>query len=357
MQINYLFVLISFLLGIAIINYLRSFDLHEKEPFLKMLLVTLWGGIWSIAISIFLYDMVGKTGITGIENVFGAVFVIGPVEEIAKFMALLLSYGFIKNEINEPTDGLIYMSCVALGFSLIENYFYATRAPDAGYLIILRVFFSTPAHILSSLFMGLAFYVIVKHKKGVQLFLAAFGFAVLIHGLYDGIVFHGLTTLFLISILYIGYIWALNLLSYTTAKSPFRPSLKQFVEQYKNPVTEKGLKCLNCGDSDPKPTYKAGKIRFQQCDACGRFVATDQDLFRIFRHFGSEFRNLNRYYRHKDIAKTQYSTVHKGNSVSEKKRLAFFELDELNEALDDINQNVVRQIEEKWWFTKGMQIA
>jgi hypothetical protein len=322
-----------------------------------MLLVTVWGGVWSIVISVFLYVAIDKIGISSFRNIFGAVFIIGPVEELAKFIALLSSYFFIKNEINEPTDGLIYMSCVALGFSLIENYFYATGAPDAGFLIILRVFFSTPAHILSSLFMGLAFYVIVKHKRGFQLFLVAFGFAVLIHGLYDGVIFHGLAILFLFWVLYIGYKWSLNLLSYTTAKSPFRPSLKQFIDNCQKPVRENGIECLNCGNSDQKYTYRIGKIRIQKCYECGCFVSTDQDLFRIFRHFGSEFRNLNVYYRHKDIFKTEYSTMHKGNSVSEKKRIAFFQIDELNDALNEINEKVVIQIEEKWWFTKALKIT
>ena len=357
MQINYALVLISFLLGIAIIDYIRSFDLHEKEPYIKMVLVTVWGGVWSIAITIFLYTMAGKFGITGSRDLFGAIFVIGPVEEFAKFLALLSSYFIIRNEINEPTDGLIYMSCVALGFSLIENYFYATQTPDSGYLIILRIFFSTPAHILSSLFMGLAFYVIVKHKRGLQLFLVSFCFAAGIHGLYDAIIFHGLATLFLFVILILAYKLGLHLLSYTTAKSPFRPTLKQFVENYRTPVMEKGIECLNCGNQDEKNTYRIGKIRIQKCEACGRFVSTDKDLFRIFRRFGSEFRNLNRYYRHKDETKTNYSTVFKSNSISEEKRLAFFQLDELNFALNEFNDKLISQIEEKWWFNKGLQVS
>ena len=39
MQINSLFVAISFIIGLLIIKYLRSLDLHEREPFVKMFLV------------------------------------------------------------------------------------------------------------------------------------------------------------------------------------------------------------------------------------------------------------------------------------------------------------------------------
>jgi RsiW-degrading membrane proteinase PrsW (M82 family) len=138
MSLNLLLVLLSFVIGIAITDYLRSFDLHEKEPLSKMFLVVLWGGVWSVGISVLTYQLLVKTGLGRIDNFFGALFVIGPVEEAAKLLALFSSYFIFREELNEPTDGLIYMSCVALGFSLIENYHYATRTPDSGILIFLR---------------------------------------------------------------------------------------------------------------------------------------------------------------------------------------------------------------------------
>ena len=118
-----------------------------------------------------------------------------------------------------------------------------------------------------------------------------------------------------------------------------------------------GLECLKCDDQEKKKTYRIGKIRIQKCDTCGSFVSTDQDLFRIFRRFGSAFRNLNVYYRHKDTFKSEYSTVYKGNSVSEEKRLAFFQIDELNDALNEFNEKMIMQIEDKWWFNKGLKVV
>jgi len=356
MQINSLFVATSFIIGLLIIKYLRSLDLHEREPFVKMFLVTVWGGVWSVAISIYLYRIVHSAGIAGFDNILGALFIIGPVEELAKFVALLSSYFIIKDEINEPTDGLIYMSCVALGFSLIENYMYATRTPDSGYLLILRVFFSTPIHILSSIFMGLSFYVMVRYKKGFRLFMVSYAYAILVHGLYDSIVFHGLAFLLLVWIIWVAYRWGISLLSYTTAKSPFRPSLKQFIERYPNPALEMGVACIHCGNPDNKHTYRIGKTRIQRCNACGSFVSTMRGLYHIFHHFGSEFGNLSKYYRHKDTLQTDYSTLFKGNYISEQKRAAFFQLDEMNAALAEFNAELIKQIEEKWWFTKGLKI-
>jgi len=94
MPINILFVLLSFVIGIFATNYIRSFDIHEKEPLPKMILVVLWGGAWSVVLAILTYGLLKKAGMGKIDNFLGAVFVIGPVEEAAKFLALLSSYFF-----------------------------------------------------------------------------------------------------------------------------------------------------------------------------------------------------------------------------------------------------------------------
>jgi RsiW-degrading membrane proteinase PrsW (M82 family) len=114
MSLNLLLVLLSFVMGIAITDYLRSFDLHEKEPLPKMFLVVLWGGVWSAGISVLTYKLLVISGLGRVDNFFGALFVIGPVEEAAKLLALFSSYFIFRKELNEPTDGVIYMSCVAL---------------------------------------------------------------------------------------------------------------------------------------------------------------------------------------------------------------------------------------------------
>lgn len=357
MNINYLFVILSFIIGFFLIDYLRSFDLHEKEPRLKMIVVTLWGGIWSIGISLILYGFAHKLGIYKYDNFVGAMFIIGPIEELAKFIALLSSFFFIKKEIDEPTDGLVYMACVALGFSLIENYFYAVRTPDSGYLLFFRLLISTPLHIFASLFMGLAFYVIVKVKGGVQLFFITYAYAIIIHGLFDGVIFHSWLLILLILVMKFSYRWALSLLSYTTAKSPFRPTLSQFIDDLKEKPVKKGLECLKCGNNDQKRTYEIGKIKIQKCNDCESYVATANSIYYIFHHFGSDFRNLTNHYKHKDVYKTDYSTLFQGNYISDRKRIAFFRIDELEEALEQFNEKLIRDIEKQWWFHKGLTIA
>lgn len=354
MSTDYLLILISLVIGFFIIDYLRSFDLHEKESITKMVIVTIWGGIWSVVISIALYKLTHKFGFSKFDNIFGALFIIGPIEEFAKFVALLSAYFFIRNDLDEPTDGLLYMACVALGFSLIENYFYATRTPDSGYLIFIRVLISTPLHICSSIFMGLAFYVLVKFKRGVLLLLISFSYAILVHGLFDGIIFHSWLLIFLILVIKLSYHSALSLISYTTAKSPFRPKLHQFLKSIDKSSLEKGIECINCGNLDNKETTKIGKIKIQKCPDCGNFVATVNSLYYIFHHLGSDFRNLTQHYKFKSIYQTKFSTLFKGNYISDRKKIGFFKIDELEEALELFNQKLIKDTENQWWFKKGL---
>ena len=351
MQMNLFLIIISFVLGLFVLNYIRSFDLHEKEPLKKMVLVMVWGGFISIGICSLLYGGVHSLGIKELKNVFGAFFIIGPVEEASKFIALASSYIFIRKDLNEPTDGLIYMSCVAVGFSLIENYFYATHTPDSGYLLFLRLLICTPGHILFSAFMGISFYQLFCLRTGGTLFLISYLYACITHGIWDSIVFNGWLVIFLYLLVRVTYGWTINILSYTTAKSPFRKTLKAFVETHKQPIISQGLECLNCGSQNDKLTYTLGKIEFQKCDSCSYFISAKESLFGIFKFFGSIFKkDISEYYWDGKFYKTEYSRLYKGSSVSDKKGIAFFELNVFNDALIEINEKIIENFEKHWWY-------
>lgn len=351
MQMHLILIIVSFLLGLLVLNHIRSFDIHEKEPLMKMVLVMVWGGFVSIGICSILYGWTQSLGIKELKTVFGAMFIIGPVEEAAKFIALASSYIFIRKDLNEPTDGLIYMSCVAVGFSLIENYFYATQAPDLGYLLLLRLLICTPGHILFSAFMGIAFYHLCRLRTGVTLFVISYLYACITHGIWDSIVFSGWLIIFLYLLVKVTYGWTLNILSYTTAKSPFRKTLKEFVETCERPIESKGLDCLNCGSQNDKITYRLKKLEFQKCDNCSFFIAAKESLFGIFKFFGSIFKkDLSEYYWDGKFYKTEYSTLHKGSFVSDKRGLAFFELNAFNSALIEVNDKIIDNFEDHWWF-------
>lgn len=342
------FIGLSFVMGAICIRYIQSYDKHEKESFLRMFAVVCWGGIWSMVIAWLLYAVVARLGATDLENAYGALFVIGPVEEMAKLLAFLSGYFIIRRDMNEPVDGIIYISCVALGFSLIENYFYA-MAPGSGHLLLFRLFISTPMHICFSAFMGLAAYIALKNKKAAGLLVFSFALAAISHGIYDLVIFNGWALLLLLAVMRGIYQWTMALLSYATANSPFRSSLKDFIENYENPVLQEGIECLNCGSRNSKMTYAWGKIYIQKCDGCDHYVTTRKSLLAMFHHFAATFKNVSG----KHIAA---AFRNKTNQICKKKKIAAFELDALDLTLDALNRSISRQLEKKWWLPGTLMI-
>lgn len=348
-----LFISASFIIGIICVGYIRSFDEHEKEPFWKMFAVTCWGGAWSVALALLMFEGLARMGIRDIQNSLGALLVIGPVEELAKLTAMISAYPFLKREINEPVDGILYMSCVALGFSLIENCLYA-MLPNHGHLLFFRLFISTPMHICFSSFMGLAFYVWLQNRHSFVFFLGSYGLASFSHGLYDLLAFNGFIFILLIVVVRMGYLWTLSLLGYAAAQSPYRKTLETAVRTYPAPTMEKGIECLHCGSRNSKLTFRLGRIRIQKCDSCIHYVASKRSLELIFRHFAATFRDFAGRTRSEMFREGRRATIGDGNRVLRKKKIACFNLDALNRTLEAVNRTMVTEMEAKWWFPRQL---
>jgi protease PrsW len=78
--------------------------------------------------------------------------VVGPVEELAKLLAVRL-YAYRRAEFDEPLDGVLYATTAALGFAAVENMFYLAEA--GALILLLRGPLSNPGHALFSAFWGL----------------------------------------------------------------------------------------------------------------------------------------------------------------------------------------------------------
>ncbi len=339
----YSLVLASFAAGLIIIYWLRTLDIHEKEPLFKMFLVTLFGGCISIIFSLILYDYFNLAGITDIKNIMGALLIIGPVEEGTKLLALFLLLFIIKNEMNEPTDGAIYMACVGLGFSLIENVLYAANSDMPWTILSLRLLTATPMHISFSIFMGLAFYFHYFKQPNNKALIASYIFASLTHGLYDIAIFSSIGVIFVFVFVWFARHWILTILGYSASSSPFRMTLKQFI--HSNPaVFNQGIECLNCGDLNDKKTYKFEKIKIQHCASCDHYVTTKSSLYYLFRHFGSKFKNLSSTFVHSNIQSGSFSTLYNANHISDKKKIAYFKLDILDATLESLARETERAL-------------
>jgi RsiW-degrading membrane proteinase PrsW (M82 family) len=343
-------VLLSFFFGILSIRKLRKYDVHEKEPFGKMLAVAAWGGLVSILLSFFFYRVLSDCGVSIRDGFPYSYFYVGFIEELGKLAALFLCWPIIRNEMNEPTDGPIYIACVALGFSLIENYLYAQNTLSTTPLIAIRLIICTPMHIAFSMLMGLAFFWALRCKGGWGILLCAYVSAGIHHALYDIFVSYWFLLPGLYLILKSSYHWMHRLLGYTAAQSPFRRSLAEFIHSTPATETREVLECLDCGNRAPKPTYCNGRIRIQHCEVCGTYLCSKDSLFQIIHQFGSLFGNLNK--RMKRLRPQQHNlyVLEAGNRLNKKRDIACFQLDEFNGVLESMSRRHIEQTERKWWF-------
>ena len=196
-------------------------DRHLPEPVGHLALAFVLGVI-SAAISKALYIALGWASLRydalalADGNTLGllaySMLAIGPVEEFAKMLPFLLLVLRLP-EMDEPIDGIIYASFIALGYAAVENVLYLeylTPIESAA-----RGFAGPVVHILFASIWG--YTIGCAHLMGQPLLPAiirGFLLAAGLHGLYDFIVLQQtLSALPVAAVLILGgWIWRLRLL-------------------------------------------------------------------------------------------------------------------------------------------------
>ena len=269
---------ISYLVGFGFLLLIRSYDIYDREPLWKMILLSFFGGVVSVIASNILYLFVHPH-----FNLTDAVLKVGTVEEFSKLLALFVLYKIIRREFDEIVDGIIYVAAVSLGFSVIENIFYAQHDFFPLALLFKRFIFATVGHISFSVYMGIAFYVHKKIRKNYSGLFFSFVLATLAHGLYDGFLFNKDLTVFFIP-LYIFLIYLqFRLLkvayAYSKMKGVFRYG--DFKILHDN-VSD--IHCCNCQGNDSRQT-KFKKANIAICNNCEHLIISKKDFSRLLKYY------------------------------------------------------------------------
>ena len=179
----------------AIALYIYWKDTHEKEPvgvlvmcFIFGVLICFPAGFWNSGVfEIFGFDLDQEDN-GMLISFFMAFFVVGLGEETLKYLVVVL-YAFRKPCFNEPFDGIVYAVMVSLGFAAFENIFYVMEGGLS--VAVLRMFTAVPMHAAFAVIMG--YYIgLSKYYKGTartEKSLKGLVYAVLLHGLYDFVLF------------------------------------------------------------------------------------------------------------------------------------------------------------------------
>ncbi len=177
-----IYFLLGFAPGIYWLLYFYKKDKLEPEP-RKLVIFAYFAGIVTALIVILIQLPVNSS------YFISAVIAAPIIEELGKFLMVRITVYRNKN-FNEPMDGIVYASAVALGFASIENGFYLFRAVNVSKdllsnVLLTRSLLSVPGHALFSSNWGFA---LGEHKffgnrsssvvKGLLV-------AILLHGLFN----------------------------------------------------------------------------------------------------------------------------------------------------------------------------
>ena len=196
-------------------------DRHLPEPPAHLFAAFVLGGL-SFTLGALLYRLLGAIGLRFDASLLAessplglllySIFAIGVIEELVKIVPFLLVIVRFR-EFNEPVDGIIYASFIALGFSAIENYQYLVYLSPGE--AVARGIAGPVVHIVFASIWG---YVIgrawLARAGRVRAVCGALALAALLHGLYDFIAI-GLParTLPVAALLVLGiWVWRLRLI-------------------------------------------------------------------------------------------------------------------------------------------------
>ena len=167
-------------------------DRHLPEP-VGNLLLSFGLGIVAAGVSKAMYlgleplglrfDAVALADSDGWALLAYALFAIGPIEELAKMLPFLLVVIRFK-AFDEPLDGIVYASFIALGYAAVENYHYMDFL--TGFETYARGFAGPVIHILfASIWAHWITRAWLARKSIIAPALYGFLPAAGLHGLYD----------------------------------------------------------------------------------------------------------------------------------------------------------------------------
>lgn len=269
--------IVSYIIGFIFLHIIRSYDKYDKEPLGRLVLFSFLGGLVSIGVASFIYLFVHPK-----FNITDAILKVGTVEEFAKLATLFILYKIIRKLFDEIVDGIIYVAAIALGFSVIENIFYAINAASPFALLAQRFLFATIGHISFSVYMGIAFYIHKNiHKNYIGLILA-YVISVLAHGLYDGFIFEKQFAIFFIPTYLFFVFMQFRLLkvayAYSTFKLKISPNNLSLSHQKNN------TSCCNCHQQGSN-IYLFNNIKVDICLNCEHIIIEESGFKKILKYF------------------------------------------------------------------------
>lgn len=190
-----------------IAGYIYFRDKYEKEP-LQLLLVALLAGALTVIPILFVESFLSSftSSFYGLMAAAWKAFVVAAfTEELFKFLALYLLI-WKSREFNDKFDGIVYAVFISLGFAAVENVLYVIE--HGHFTGIMRALTAVPAHAIFGITMGFYFGMAKFYpKRQEHLKRKALLIPILLHGIYDFILFTGIDWLSIVFFGFLAYLY------------------------------------------------------------------------------------------------------------------------------------------------------
>lgn len=225
--------------GLAWLAWFMHKDRYEPEP-RGLIALAFVLGMFAFVVSRFLEDHTDSLlalalGRATLPHWAHLAFLVAPFEELAK--AAVVRFRFYPDpEFNEPVDGIVYATSVAVGFATLENALYMQAAGRS--VLVLRALSSTLMHVGCS---GLIGHILGRQKfargRGTRRVMLTLAGSIALHAGFDLLVTYGpgeagplraTVMLAALAAFLIGLFSRLDLeIEHELARSPFRPKSAQ----------------------------------------------------------------------------------------------------------------------------------
>ena len=180
--------------------FLYRMDIYEKEKISLLIFIFIFGALLA-NVSLLVYDYFHfylDFYLTGdkTNDLLFSIFGIGFIEETIKLIPFLFVYIFMRKQLDEPYDYLLFIMISALGFSFVENMMYFDKG--VVHTISVRAVVSSIAHLFFSatLVYGIILSKCKYQKYAWGLVPLYYVLAIVSHGLFDYLLFFNYEILF-----------------------------------------------------------------------------------------------------------------------------------------------------------------
>jgi RsiW-degrading membrane proteinase PrsW (M82 family) len=175
------------------LRMILKLDRVEPEPLGRVLWVALAGGFLAVLPAAPLNDLFfAASGLLDMTTMptpdaLSAGLFVGFNEELWKLLATMFMVRKLA-EFNEPADGLVYATAVAVGFAAFENVVYGLEFGTG--VLLVRSVTAMPLHVGVAALWG---YALSRRKflpkEGLGVVVRFYVLAAVIHGVYDAVIF------------------------------------------------------------------------------------------------------------------------------------------------------------------------